>query len=149
MSAEPLRPQAIPRELVTREANRLSQSRRAGDLNARTDALELDLADLRIAASAGNDFRVQKFAEIDSRFAALEAREAATLEKRLAAELERIAQFRDCGVWDESTQYENLNVVSHDGSMWLAQRSSLGERPGSGDAFRLAVKHGRNGRDAR
>jgi len=52
----------------------------------------------------------------------------------------------DRGVFKEGTAYEAGDGVSFGGSFWIAQASTK-ERPGTSDAFRLAVKKGRDGRD--
>lgn len=52
------------------------------------------------------------------------------------------------GVWQRSGEYERGNLATHDGSMWHAVKTTRDE-PGTSDAWQLAVKAGRNGRDAR
>jgi hypothetical protein len=72
----------------------------------------------------------------------------AVLEKRIAA-LEARPVFEDAGVWVADKGYRNGHGVTHDGSYWIARRETHpGERPGASDAFRLAVKRGRDGRSA-
>lgn len=61
------------------------------------------------------------------------------------------------GVWDSDTDYLHNDLVTHDGSTWLAVSASKGERPGAvtvaggrtrAPAWRLIVKRGRAGRNA-
>ncbi len=54
----------------------------------------------------------------------------------------------DRGVWKEG-DYENGDAVSWGGSLWIAQRDTS-DKPDSPDSgWRLAVKRGRDGKDAR
>jgi len=54
----------------------------------------------------------------------------------------------DRGVYDEATVYQRGDGVTWDGSWWIAQRAAAtAEKPGASDAWRLAVRKGRNGRD--
>lgn len=79
----------------------------------------------------------------------LHREQIAALEKRIA-ELEARPIFEDAGVWAENRSYARGQGTTFDGSFWLAKRSTtFGERPGGCDAWRLAVKRGRDGRDAR
>jgi hypothetical protein len=83
----------------------------------------------------GTDFRVAKFTEIDARLAALEARENHSLS--LADSWK--------GVWALG-EYKRGEVVSYDGSLWLAL-ALTDERPGDGKtAWRMIVKRGKNAR---
>jgi len=52
----------------------------------------------------------------------------------------------DKGVYAQDTDYEAGDVVSWGGSMWIAQ-SNTKEKPGATAAWRLSVKHGRDGKD--
>lgn len=54
----------------------------------------------------------------------------------------------DRGVWDEQRAYDCGDAVTCEGAMWIAQAPSSKARPGTADAWRLAVKRGRDGRDA-
>jgi integrin beta 3 len=54
--------------------------------------------------------------------------------------------FVDRGVYKAGQSYEAGDAVTFGGSLWIAQREAK-EKPGTGDAWRLAVKHGRDGRD--
>src|SRR5258705_12808621 len=51
------------------------------------------------------------------------------------------------GVWQEG-QYEKGNLITHGGSMWIALKDSQ-DKPGTRDAWQLAVKRGRDGRNTR
>jgi collagen type III alpha len=54
----------------------------------------------------------------------------------------------DRGVYDEAATYQRGDGVTWDGSWWIAQRAAAAaEKPGASDAWRLAVRKGRNGRD--
>jgi hypothetical protein len=54
----------------------------------------------------------------------------------------------DAGVWKEDKTYEVGDAVSHGGSLWIAQFITF-EKPGKNSDWRLAVKRGSDGRDAR
>ena len=54
----------------------------------------------------------------------------------------------DRGVWDEQRAYDCGDAVTCEGAVWIAQAPSSKMRPGTTDAWRLAVKRGRDGRDA-
>lgn len=52
----------------------------------------------------------------------------------------------DRGVYRPETSYEKGDAVTFGGSIWIAQ-AETGEKPGNGDgSWRLAVKHGRDGK---
>jgi hypothetical protein len=71
-----------------------------------------------------------------------------------AAGKEQIREFRwpiilDRGVYRAETSYGKGDAVSFGGSIWIAQ-ADTSEKPGNGSKdWRLAVKHGRDGRDGR
>jgi hypothetical protein len=68
------------------------------------------------------------------------------LEARVA-ELERSLEQRSYkGVWDGSVTYQEHNSVSLAGCLWIAKRATF-DRPGTSDAWQLAVKRGRNAKD--
>ncbi|MBN8292823.1 hypothetical protein JI664_12685 [Rhodobacter sp. NTK016B] len=54
----------------------------------------------------------------------------------------------DRGQFNAAAAYEKGDAVSYGGSLWLAQEDGVTGKPGSGDGWRLAVKKGRDGRDA-
>jgi len=67
---------------------------------------------------------------------------------------ERIREFPcllpimlDRGVYKDSGSYERGDAVTWAGSLWIAQEPT-GEKPDSGKGWRLAVKRGRDGKDA-
>lgn len=52
------------------------------------------------------------------------------------------------GVYDREEDYETGNFVTHKGSMWYAQQKPTGEPGKDHDGWKLAVKCGRDGKDA-
>jgi len=60
----------------------------------------------------------------------------------------KTAIILDAGVWKEGAGYVAGDAVSHGGSLFIAQAETT-ERPGKSDQWRLAVKRGNDGRDAR
>ena len=72
-----------------------------------------------------------------------------TLHSRVE-ELERRPTLRDAGVWSaEKTPYGLDAIVTDRGSAWIAKRATC-QRPGEdNDDWRLMVKRGRDGRDAK
>jgi len=64
------------------------------------------------------------------------------LETRIAAIEDRpIMRYR--GTWSSDVQCNAGDFITHDGSIWYC-RESTRDRPGTSDAFQLAVKHGRD-----
>jgi hypothetical protein len=61
-------------------------------------------------------------------------------------QLEERPDLKYLGVWRQDQVYGSGNFVTDGGSVWHAQRASVGERPGCGDAWALAVKKGRDAR---
>ncbi len=59
----------------------------------------------------------------------------------------RLPVVLDRGVYDETRAYERGDSVSCDGSSWIAQAETTGERPGTSPAWRLSTKRGRDGKD--
>jgi len=55
----------------------------------------------------------------------------------------------DAGVWTQSREYGLGDFVSFAGSGWISQVDDNVEKPGTGKAWRLAVKKGRDGKDAK
>jgi hypothetical protein len=70
------------------------------------------------------------------------------LEDRVKA-LEARPALVDRGVWKEGETYEAGSAVSFGGSLWLAQRSTSAKPDSPDSGFRLAVKKGRDGKDAK
>lgn len=67
------------------------------------------------------------------------------LEARVNGLEERAAAMKYVGVWHQDHVYGAGNFVTDGGSMFHAQRGSVGERPGTGnDAWVLAVKKGKD-----
>lgn len=67
---------------------------------------------------------------------------------------EQVKEFRhtfavvlDRGVFKDGTEYVKGDGVTSGGSFWIAQKETK-ERPGTSDAWRLAVKKGRDGKDS-
>jgi hypothetical protein len=54
--------------------------------------------------------------------------------------------FRYRGVYREGRDYATGDAITWGGSLWIALRDNA-EKPESGDAWQLAVKKGRDGRD--
>lgn len=52
----------------------------------------------------------------------------------------------DKGIFKAGELYEQGDVTTWDGSMWIAQKAT-DDKPGTSDAWRLSVKRGRDGRD--
>lgn len=52
------------------------------------------------------------------------------------------------GVYAESQDYDIGDTVTEDGQTWIAVQASKGARPGTCEAWKLAVRKGRNGKDA-
>jgi hypothetical protein len=73
----------------------------------------------------------------------------AQLEARIAVLEARPLGVRYCGTWSVDRAYERDEAATSGGSLWVALRASSGEAPGSSDAWQLAVKRGRDGKDAR
>jgi hypothetical protein len=57
-------------------------------------------------------------------------------------------QLAYCGVWDEGREYSRGSLVTFAGSMWHANQATRA-RPGVNAAWRLCVKRGRDGKDAK
>lgn len=53
----------------------------------------------------------------------------------------------DRGIFNPDEAYVKGDVVSSNGSMWIAQGETKGDRPGASQVWRLSVKHGRDGKD--
>jgi hypothetical protein len=67
------------------------------------------------------------------------------VEARVAA-LERALEQRAYkGVWDSALTYEQHNMTTLGGNLWIAKRATF-DRPGTSDAWQLAVKRGRDAR---
>lgn len=69
-----------------------------------------------------------------------------SLEERIGAIEQRGVMYR--GVWQRQAAYEIGDLATHRGSCWHANEPTVGAEPGSGPAWSLAVKAGRDGKDA-
>jgi hypothetical protein len=71
-----------------------------------------------------------------------------TLEKMLREIESQTKAFRYVGTWEAGRTYARGNFATFAGSVWSCKRDTT-TRPGDGDAWQLAVKAGRDGRDLR
>lgn len=78
---------------------------------------------------------------LEKRNAELEG-DNADLHRQLAAVRSKGIEYR--GVWEDRAEYQQGDVVTDKGSMWVARGCSRGMRPGASDAWQLAVKRGKN-----
>lgn len=100
--------------------------------------------DLGIAILRGRSTQHQE------RFADLEAR-LAEMQARLEAAEQRVAKgtLQYEGIWREDAAYERGATVTCGGNLWVALKDVAPDlRPGGNDSWQLAVKRGRDGRDA-
>jgi hypothetical protein len=71
------------------------------------------------------------------------------IEARLAA-LEEKPSVRYCGVWEAGKDYMNGDAVTKGGSLWICKLNHVSSEPGVDYvSWQLAVKRGRDGKDAR
>lgn len=77
---------------------------------------------------------------VTERLTALEGR-ATALEAKPSLKYE--------GVWDRAKVYSVGNFCTHEGSLWHCCDDNINAEPGPSAAWRLAVKRGRDGRDAK
>jgi hypothetical protein len=61
--------------------------------------------------------------------------------------LEQRPVVKYCGVYDQAKAYVPGNMVTHNGSVWHCASACEGQKP-PGNCWTLAVKHGRDGKDA-
>jgi integrin beta 3 len=59
----------------------------------------------------------------------------------------RVPMIIDRGVYSEEREYATGDAVTWGGSLWIAQAPTA-QKPGQSDTWRLAVKRGRDGKDA-
>ena len=52
------------------------------------------------------------------------------------------------GIWNADNQYNEGDVATHDGSAFIAKKSTR-DKPGTNDSWQLMVKRGRDSKDAR
>lgn len=75
----------------------------------------------------------------------IELEKVAVKQNERIAELEARPVMKYAGIWNHGKVYGAGNFVTDSGSVFHAQRASVGERPGSGsDAWVLAVKKGKD-----
>lgn len=67
-------------------------------------------------------------------------------ERRVSKRIE-LPVIRDAGVWRMGASYGKGSGVTYAGSLWIAQAETR-SKPGEGADWRLAVKRGKDGRDA-
>lgn len=79
----------------------------------------------------------RKLAPTDERVAALEARVQA---------LEARPELKYLGIWTEGESYGEGDFVTDHGSMWHCNAAMTRERPGTSEAWQLAVKRGKDAR---
>jgi len=65
--------------------------------------------------------------------------------RKIESEFKVIGSMQYCELHQPGRQYEMGDVVTHDGSMWVALRDTAGA-PGKSSDWRLAVKRGQDGR---
>lgn len=94
---------------------------------------------VRSAAGEALDALKERLAEAEATIAALA--------ERLAAAEMRGLDYR--GVWQKADSYRRGDAVTYDGSLWIALQSVEADKPGASDAWQLAAKRGRDGKDVR
>lgn len=60
----------------------------------------------------------------------------------------KIAAMIYRGVYSEAQEYDTGDAVTDDNQTWVAVQPSKGVRPGTSEAWKLAARKGRNGKDA-
>jgi hypothetical protein len=70
------------------------------------------------------------------------------LERRTIEAESQAAEFRYRGVWQPGEQYRRNNFCTFDASVWVCLRDTEG-KPGQCLDWQLAVKKGRDGKDAK
>jgi integrin beta 3 len=68
---------------------------------------------------------------------------------QVAEELSKRPEMEYRGVWSNENEYRRGNWVTWGGSLWHCDEGGTVEKPGSSDDWTLAVKKGRDGRDAK
>lgn len=63
-------------------------------------------------------------------------------------ELEARPTFHYEGTWESAKEYAAGSFCTHGGSLWHANATCCGVRPGDGAGWTLAAKRGRDGKDA-
>ncbi len=65
--------------------------------------------------------------------------------RKIESEFKMVGSLQYCEVYQPNRQYEMGDVVTNDGSMWVAIRDTDGH-PGKSPDWRLAVKRGQDGK---
>jgi hypothetical protein len=60
----------------------------------------------------------------------------------------RVPRFKDCGIYRDGGAHRAGDGVTHGGSFWISQKDGPQGAPGESSDWRLAVKKGRDGKDA-
>lgn len=60
----------------------------------------------------------------------------------------KLATILDKGVYRDGDRYEKGDAVTFGGSLWISCADNPEGKPGVSDAWRLAVKRGRDGRES-
>lgn len=81
--------------------------------------------------------------------AEVEKRLSDTVQKAVDAAIGALPLMLYKGVWSEGTGYREGNTVTFGGSGWVCMKSDTQEKPGTGSDWTLAIKKGRDGRDAK
>jgi hypothetical protein len=84
-----------------------------------------------------------EIAERDRRIEALERRI-----EQLEKQIEKIERRKYVGVWKDTGKYYEGQFCTHDNSMWHCNCDGTEQRPGTGPDWTLAIKRGRDGKDA-
>lgn len=70
---------------------------------------------------------------------------AANVEKRVAEAFDALPKIEYRDVWKEGEEYTKGNLATWGGSLWHCNESGSTDKPGTSDAWTLAVKRGRDG----
>ncbi len=96
--------------------------------------------DIKRFTAGIHDYLGKAFAPVNARINALEARinlmEAQTKD------------FAYVGVWESGRTYKRHNSVTQNGGLWICRTESTRQKPGDGPDWQLAVRRGKDGRDA-
>lgn len=68
--------------------------------------------------------------------------------RKIESEFKLVGLLQYCEVYQIGRQYEMGDVVTNDGSMWVALRDTSGS-PGKSPDWRLAVKRGQDGKSGK
>lgn len=67
---------------------------------------------------------------------------------RLIRRIQQLEQRSYRGLWKMRTAYACGSLVTHSGSVWHSNEDDNTDKPGSSDRWTLAVKRGRDGKNA-